>query len=150
MEEILREIGMIARALDSISNIEFKEYDLTKGQYLYLVRICENPEIIQEKLAEMIKVDRTTAARAIKNLEMNGFIEKKNDEHNKKIKKLVPTEKGKQVFPFIQRENDHSNRVALAGFSESEVETIFHLLQRVRKNIEIDWEFVKKGNKRNY
>ncbi|GIN23321.1 MarR family winged helix-turn-helix transcriptional regulator [Siminovitchia fordii] len=150
MKEILREIGMIARALDSISNIEFKEYDLTKGQYLYLVRICENPGIIQEKLSEMIKVDRTTAARAIKKLEMKGFIEKKNDEHNKKIKKLFPTEKGKQVFPFIKRENDHSNSVALAGFSEREVETIFTLLQRVRKNIEKDWEFVKKGNKRNY
>lgn len=150
MKEILREIGMIARALDSISNIEFKEYDLTKGQYLYLVRICENPGIIQEKLAEMIKVDRTTAARAIKKLEINGFIEKKGDEYNKKIKKLFPTEKGKNVFPIIKKENDHSNRVALAGFSEKEAETISHLLQRVRKNIEKDWEFVKKGNKRNY
>jgi DNA-binding MarR family transcriptional regulator len=150
MKEILREIGMIARALDSISNIEFKEYDLTKGQYLYLVRICENPGIIQEKLAEMIKVDRTTAARAIQKLEMNGFIEKKDDQHNQKIKKLFPTEKGKNVYPFIRRENDYSNIVALEGFSEREVETIFNLLQRVRKNIEIDWEFVKKGNKRNY
>jgi DNA-binding MarR family transcriptional regulator len=150
MKEILREIGMIARALDSISNIEFKEYELTKGQYLYLVRICETPGIIQEKLAEMIKVDRTTAARAIKKLEVNGFIEKKEDKHNKKIKKLFPTEKGKNVYPFIRRENDYSNIVALAGFSETEVETIFNLLQRVRKNIEIDWEFVKKGNKRNY
>ncbi|MFC5451103.1 MarR family winged helix-turn-helix transcriptional regulator [Paenibacillus aestuarii] len=150
MKEILREIGMIARALDSISNIEFKEYDLTKGQYLYLVRICENPGIIQEKLAEMIKVDRTTAARAILKLEMNGFIEKKDDEHNKKIKKLFPTEKGNTVFPFIKRENDHSNCVALAGLSENEAETLINLLQRVRKNIEIDWEFVKKGNKRTY
>ncbi|MBZ5753626.1 MULTISPECIES: MarR family winged helix-turn-helix transcriptional regulator [Metabacillus] len=150
MKEILREIGMIARALDSISNIEFKEYELTKGQYLYLVRICENPGIIQEKLAEMIKVDRTTAARAIKKLEINGFIEKKEDKHNKKIKKLFPTEKGKNVYPFIKRENDYSNIVALEGFSEREVETIFNLLQRVRKNIEKDWEFVKKGNKRNY
>ena len=102
MKEILREIGMIARALDSISNIEFKEYELTKGQYLYLVRICENPGIIQEKLSEMIKVDRTTAARAIKKLELNGFIEKKEDESNKKIKKLFPTEKGKNVYPFIK------------------------------------------------
>ncbi len=68
----------------------------------------------------------------------------------KKIKKLFPTDKGKQVFPFIKRENDHSNRVALAGLSESEGEVLFHLLQKVRKNIEIDWEFVKKGNKRNY
>ncbi|WHY02634.1 MarR family transcriptional regulator [Neobacillus sp. DY30] len=150
MKEILREIGMIARALDSISNIEFKEYDLTKGQYLYLVRICENPGIIQEKLAEMIKVDRTTAARAIKKLEMNGFIEKKLDEHNQKIKRLFCTEKGKTVYPFIKRENDHSNKVALEGLTKLEVETLFNLLQRVRKNVEVDWEFVKKGNKRIY
>ena len=150
MNEILREIGMISRALDSISNIEFKEYDLTKGQYLYVVRICENQGIIQEKLAEMIKVDRTTAARAIKKLVMNGFIERKDDQQNKKIKRLFPTEKGKKIYPFIKQENEHSNEVALAGFSETEVETLFNFLQRVRKNIEIDWEFVKKGNKRNY
>lgn len=87
MNDILREIGMIARALDSISNIEFKDLDLTRGQYLYLVRIYENPGIIQEKLAEMIKVDRTTAARAIKKLEMQGFIQKLPDEQNKKNKK---------------------------------------------------------------
>jgi DNA-binding MarR family transcriptional regulator len=150
MKEILREIGMIARALDSISNIEFKEYDLTRGQYLYLVRICESPGIIQEKVAELIKVDRTTAARSIKKLEMNGFIGKKEDEHNKKIKKLFPTEKGKKVFPFIKRENDYSNVVALEGLSEEEIETLFELLQTVRRNIEKDWEFVKKGNKRSY
>ncbi|PEL14039.1 MarR family winged helix-turn-helix transcriptional regulator [Bacillus sp. AFS017336] len=150
MKEILREIGMIARALDSISNIEFKEYDLTKGQYLYLVRIVENPGIIQEKLAEMIKVDRTTAARAIKKLEIAGFIEKKEDSENKKIKKLFATEQGENVYPFIKRENDYSNLVALEGFSDHEVEIVFDLLQRVRKNVEKDWEFVKKGNKRNY
>ncbi|UOQ86613.1 MarR family winged helix-turn-helix transcriptional regulator [Gracilibacillus salinarum] len=150
MKEILREIGMIARALDSISNIEFKEHDLTKGQYLYIVRICENPGIIQEKLAEMIKVDRTTAARAIKKLESNGFIVKQEDKHNKKIKKLIPTEKGEAVYPFIKRENDYSNSVALEGFSQSEEETVFKLLQRVRQNIEKDWELVKKGNKRDY
>lgn len=141
---------MIARALDSISNIEFKQVDLTKGQYLYLVRICENPGIIQEKLAEMIKVDRTTAARAIRKLELNGFIEKHDDPHNQKINRLYPTEKGKTVYPFIRRENDHSNRVALTGFTEEEADTILGLLQRVRRNVEKDWEFVKKGNKRNY
>jgi DNA-binding MarR family transcriptional regulator len=150
MTEILREIGMIARALDSISNIEFKEHDLTKGQYLYVVRICENPGIIQEKLAEMIKVDRTTAARAIKKLEMNGFIEKRDDPDNKKIKRLYPAEKGSSVYPFIKNENDYSNKVALEGFTEEEAEAMFHFLQRVRKNVEKDWESVKKGNKRIY
>ncbi|CZQ99994.1 helix turn helix multiple antibiotic resistance protein [Trichococcus palustris] len=150
MAEILREIGMIARALDSIANIEFKEYNLTRGQYLYLIRICENPGIIQEKLAEMIKVDRTTTSRALKKLEANGFIEKKADSTNRKIKHIFPTEKGKEIFPNISRENEHSNGVALQGFSNEEAQRLFDLLRRVRKNVEGDWEYVKKGNKRNY
>ena len=141
---------MIARALDSISNIEFKDYDLTKGQYLYLVRICENPGIIMEKLIDLIKVDRTTAARAIKKLEKKGFIEKKFDEHNKKNKKLFPTGRGKNIYPFIIRENEYSNNIALKNFSEKETELLTDLLQRMRKNIDNDWKYVKKGNKRSY
>lgn len=150
MKEILREIGMIARALDSISNIEFKELDLTKGQYLYLVRICEQPGIIQEKLAEMIKVDRTTAARAIQKLELQGFIEKRNDTANKKIRLLFPTPKGLEVYPFLKREGEHSNKVALSGISDEETDILYQLLYKVRKNVEADWEYVKRGKKRVY
>ncbi|WP_416144773.1 MarR family winged helix-turn-helix transcriptional regulator [Planococcus koreensis] len=150
MKEILREIGMIARALDSISNIEFKEFDLTKGQYLYIVRIFENPGIIQEQLIDLIKVDRSTATRALQKLEASGFIEKKSDLTNKKIKRLFPTEKGKSVYPFIKSENEYSDQMALEGFSQEETDAAFQLLQRIRKNVEKDWEFVKKGHKRNY
>ncbi|EQA5424945.1 MarR family winged helix-turn-helix transcriptional regulator [Enterococcus faecium] len=150
MAEILRDIGMIARALDSISNIEFKEVDLTRGQYLYLVRICENSGIIQEKLAEMIKVDRTTTARAIKKLESNGMIERLEDKENKKIKKLYPTKKGAEIYPFIIRENNYSNAVALNGLSDEEAKQLEYLLKKVCKNVSEDWNFVKKGNKRIY
>lgn len=150
MTEILREIGMIARALDSIANIEFKEYDLTRGQYLYLVRVCEHPGIIQEKLAEMIKVDRTTASRAVKKLEAKGFVEKRQDTENRKIRRIYPTKKGTEVFPRILQEDIHSNQVALQEFSEEEIKTLSRLLKRVRQNIEVDWEYVKKGNKRIY
>ncbi|MBB5178735.1 DNA-binding MarR family transcriptional regulator [Planomicrobium koreense] len=150
MKEILREIGMIARALDSISNIEFKEFDLTKGQYLYIVRIFENPGIIQEQLIDLIKVDRSTATRALQKLEASGFIEKKSDLTNKKIKRLFPTEKGKTVYPFIKSENEYSEQMALKGFSQEETDAAFQLLQSIRKNVEKDWEFVKKGHKRNY
>ncbi|MET4560176.1 MarR family winged helix-turn-helix transcriptional regulator [Lysinibacillus parviboronicapiens] len=150
MKEILRDIGAIARALDSISNIEFKELDLTKGQYLYVIRICENPGIIQEKVAELLKVDRTTASRAIQKLVIKGFVDKRFDAHNKKNKHLFPTEKSLALYPLLKREGDYSNERALDGFSDEEIDCIHHLLERVRHNIEIDWDYVKKGQQRHY
>lgn len=150
MVDILRSIGVIARSLDSISNIEFKQYDLTKGQYIYLARIYENPGIIQEKVAEMIKVDRTTAARAIKKLENNGFIVRKQAPDNKKEKKLYVTKKGEETYPILSREENYSNEVALSGLSDSQKEQVFELLEVVEKNISENWEYIKKGNKRVY
>lgn len=150
MVEILRDIGVVARALDSIANIEFQELALTRGQYLYLVRIEENPGIIPENLSELIKVDRTTASRAIQKLEKNGLIEKRSDRQNKKIKRLYTTEAGSQLAAFILRENNYSNQVALAGLTDEEAVVFSQLLKKVRENVEADWEFVKKGNKRSY
>lgn len=46
MNDILCEIGMIVRVLDFISNIEFKDLDLIRGQYFYFVCIYENLGII--------------------------------------------------------------------------------------------------------
>ena len=42
-EDILRQIGTIARALDSIASVEFKEIKLNHGQYLYLTRTSAVP-----------------------------------------------------------------------------------------------------------
>lgn len=150
MEDVLRDIGVIARALDTIANIEFKDLTLTKGQYLYLVRIYENEGIIPERLAELIKVDRTTLSRAINKLEKNNFIEKRADKQNRKIKHLYATNKGKKATFFILKENKHSNEVALQNFSEEEIHLLKTLLVKMRENIDSDWQFVKNGNKREY
>ena len=148
--EVLRDIGKITRALDSIANIEFKEYQLSKGQYLYLIRIFENPGIIPDRLAEMIKVDRTTAARAIKKLEEKGFIRKEADDVNKKIRRLFVTEDGAKLVPIIQLENQYSNQIALQNLSKKEIEAFSKALKIVAATIDDEWSSVKKGNKRPY
>lgn len=61
-----------------------------------------------------------------------------------KIKRIYATEKGKNVYPIIVRENQHSNQVALQGLSEVEISQLADYLVRMRKNVSEDWEFVKK------
>lgn len=150
MTDILRELGMTARALDSISNVEFKAYHLTKGQYLYLVRICEAPGIIQEDLGRLILVDRSTVIRAVQKLERQGFIEKRADPTNQKIRRLFPTPAGQAIYPRIIAENRYSTRQAVAGLNADQVQQLGELLHTVRLNITADWETVKRGGHRPY
>lgn len=146
----LRKIGVIARSLDSISNIEFKEYELSKGQYLYLVRIGENPGIILQQLCEMICVDKTTGSRAVNNLVKAQLIRKETSVNNRKNQLLYLTEKGKEMYDIVDRENKYSNEVALNGFSASERKLFNQLLDKAKDNVVKDWQKVKRGEKRDY
>ena len=148
--KVLREIGIIARALDSIANIEFRDLELARGQYLYLVRIGEQPGIIQEELSDLLKVDRSTVARSVKKLADKGFIRELTDTSNQKIKKWILTEKGQALYPFILAEHAYSEKTALKGFSKPEILQLEEWLAKMRENVAADWELVKKGQKRNY
>jgi DNA-binding MarR family transcriptional regulator len=148
MREILREIGMIARCFESIANIEFKELDLTKNQYIYLIRICENPGVILERITDMLKVDRSTASRAVEKLNQAGFVRKETGDENRKNVRLYPTEKGAEVFSMLKKVEAYSDSVALDGITPEEKDILLSLLTKVRRNIEPDWDLVKRGGKR--
>lgn len=150
MNEILREIGKLYRCLDSISNIEFKQFQLAKGQYAYLVRVCENPGIIQERISEMLKIDRATASRAIQKLEQAALVEKREDTQNRRVHRLFPTERGMQVFEVLKAEEDHSGETTLRGISEADRAVLLQLLSRMQNNLDPEWTFVKKGGQRSY
>ena len=45
--------------LDSIANIEFRRFGFGVVNTLYLLRIAEQPGMIQEELLKLLKVDRS-------------------------------------------------------------------------------------------
>lgn len=140
----------MARALDSISNIEFRDLDLTRGQYLYLVQIVEHPGIIQEQLANRLKVDRATVARSVTKLCHQGFVVKRPNPDNAKSSLLFATDAGTRAYAHIYRENQYSLQRALAGMNSQEAATLTRLLNQMCTNIDKDWQLVKNGGKRHY
>ncbi|AVK62388.1 MarR family transcriptional regulator [Lactobacillus sp. CBA3605] len=147
---VLRDIGTIARALDSISNVEFKAISLEKGQYLYLSRIYENPGITQKELSQLLCVDKTTTSRAIMRLIEKEIIIKTDDPTNQKNKLLWASKQGKLLYQNLEKERLYSTKVALAGLNSDEIKAIEQALSVVTHNIVENWQFVKQGNKRHY
>lgn len=88
--------------------------------------------------------------RAVQKLQRNGLVEKRPDQENKKIRRLYPTEKGRQLYPLLKREDDFSNQRALQGFSTTERHRLAVMLQRMATNVNDDWHSVKKGHQRDY
>lgn len=150
MSEILREIGIISRSLSYISNVEFKELELNKEQYLYLTRIYENPGIINDAVAELVKQDRTTVSKSVQKLVTAGLVRKEVDSENKKIRRLYTTDKAESFYDYLKREEAYSEKAALLDLSANERETLLKLLKKVSKNVDEEWLFVKSGNKRIY
>ena len=149
-ENILRKIGSISRALDSIANIEFNDLELNRGQYLYLTRVFEHPGIISDRLATLLNIDRTTTARGVRKLERAGLIFKEDDEANKKIKHLFVTDAGKKLAEEMEKENVYSNTLVTKGLTKDEQAQLRKYLGILEKNAGENWNFVKNGGKRKY
>ncbi|MDT4759288.1 helix-turn-helix domain-containing protein [Lactiplantibacillus plantarum] len=64
----LRLMGTLSRIVTNEGNQRFAKYGLNNNQFIYLIRICEQPGLFFSQLADQMKMDRTTNYRAVQNL----------------------------------------------------------------------------------
>jgi DNA-binding MarR family transcriptional regulator len=140
---ILREIGALSRSIQTISDINFKELDLQKGQFIYLTRICENPGINQIALSDMLKVDKTTTTKAVNKLENQGYVVRKKDQHDGRAWRLYPNQKAIDIYPIIIDEENQNIDSCFQNFSDEERDRVYQLVKKMRENIQNNWEAIK-------
>lgn len=143
--ELLREIGALARCVHAISDTKFRQHFLQKGQFIFLTRICERPEINLIDLSNMLKVDKTTTSKVVQKLINEGYIQKKRDETDQRVWRLFPLAKALEIYPELIEEENRNVATCLEGFTEQETETVLQLLKKMREKIETRWRIVKMG-----
>ncbi|MDB0438695.1 MarR family winged helix-turn-helix transcriptional regulator [Clostridioides difficile] len=141
---ILREVGTLSRAVNSINDMKYKELKLQKGQFTFLTRICENPGINLVELSNVLKVDKATTTKAIQKLIKAGYVDKKQDEFDKRGYNLTPTNKSLEVYELIIEEENRSIEICFNKFTDEEKQTANNIIEKMRKNIEEEWFKVKR------
>lgn len=142
---ILREIGTLSRSIQIINDAKFRKYDLQKGQYIFLTRICENEGLNQIELSNMLKVDKTTTTKAIQKLILAGFIKKRRDLTDKRMWRLYPKQKAQDLYQLIISEENKNIGICFDGFREEDKESIYKMIKKMRENIEIKWSMIKNS-----
>ena len=143
--QFLREVGAVARCVQSLSDVNFKKLALQRGQFVFLTRICESPGLHLLELSQLLKVDKATATKAVQKLEAEGYVRKEQNQTDKRMVHLFPTERAQEAYPELIAEENRYLACCFTGMTKEEQALAETLIERIRENIETEWLAWKTG-----
>jgi DNA-binding MarR family transcriptional regulator len=111
------------------------EYQLGNGQFIIIIEVCTNRGLNQDILSKKMGVDKTTIAKSVKKLVENGYITKKEDENDRRSKKLYPTKKAEDILPKLKTLSTFEKEVFSQGISQDEMKIFLRVVNRIKSNI---------------
>ena len=130
-------ISQLYRKGSVFINKEVSEYGIGSGQFMFLLELYINDGKNQEEIAETLKIDKGTTARALKKLEEQGFVTRIKDENDKRSNKIYLNDKAKDGREGVLDVLNDWNKEITKSLTEEEEEMLKSLLEKVCKNINV-------------
>lgn len=129
-----RWISLINRYTQIYLGKELKPYEMGPGQGIPFVELFANEGKSQDELSALIKIDKATTARSLAKLEDKGYIIRKTDSSDNRIRRVYLTRKAKKFAPtFLAIFNAWSDNL-VQNFSREEKEQLLSFLERMGHN----------------
>lgn len=110
---------------------ELAPLQLNSGQHFYILKICDEPGITQDRLISLVHVNPSNVTRAITYLEKENFIEKKQNTKDRRTFHLYPTNKSFEVYDSILQIKKSWEEKFLNVLNEDEQMQLEALLKKV-------------------
>ena len=136
-KHIAKYISQLYRKGSSYINKEISKYGIGSGQFMFLLELYKKDGKNQEDIAEDLKMDKGTTARALKKLEEQGFLTRLKDERDKRSNKIYLSDKAKNIREDIFNILDDWNKQITRSLAKEEVKMLEDLLEKVSKNINL-------------
>lgn len=101
------------------------------GNHSYLLAILATPGLNQDQLTHLVKFDKATTTRSVKQLEEAGYIERRVNEHDRRSILWYPTEKGRAFEPTLRQILADFNRRLTSMLTEEETRQLEVLLTKI-------------------
>ncbi len=121
---IFRDIDDLSKHINNIYESIFRRYGLHRGQFAFITRIVENEQISFKKLAQNLRLDKTTVTRAIQKLETAGYITKIQDNNDYRLFHLSATKSGIDLYHNIIAEKNQIIDRILENFPVEQLEQL--------------------------
>lgn len=120
-------------------------FGLNNSQYMFLIKICRSPGILQDSLMDMFYVHPSNIVRTVAALEKQGMITRSQNSQDKRTWKLYPTEQALSIIESVQAVCSKTEELLLQGMSQAERAAFTDLLTRAAQNITTELHIERKG-----
>src|SRR5262249_59267310 len=108
-------ISDVARLLRTVFDRRVRTLGLTRAQWLVLTRLHRRPGASQSELAEMMEVEKATAGRMIDRLEAKGWVVRRGQDGDRRVKRIYLTAEAERVHKRLWPIAEATIDDALAG-----------------------------------
>jgi MarR family transcriptional regulator for hemolysin len=108
---------------------------LTRAQWAVLAYLARSEGTSQAALAEMLEIEPITLVRLLDRLESAGWVERRPDPADRRVRRLYLTETARPLMEQFQELASATREAALGGLDEAERRQLTNLLTKVRTNL---------------
>ena len=138
MATIMRKMNIISRC-EANYRTEKSSVGLPGIYHSYVLAICNNPGLPQEKLARYLCINKSNVTRHLAHLELEGYVERRTSDSDKRETQVFPTQKMFDILSeVVAITKDWNSRLA-EGIDEDALKLFHEILDKMlNKAIEIE------------
>lgn len=113
-------------------------YGLSAAQWRLLVRVFKEEGVAQARLAELLEIEPISVSRLIDRMEEGGWIERRTDSSDRRVRTIYLTEKSREIFGEMRGMATQVFDYAMNGLSSEERRITIHGLKTIISNLSDD------------
>jgi len=132
---MLKDFSTIHRQSSIYLDRQLKQFGISSGQFMYIIIACENDGLSQEDIASDLKIDKSSVARTIKQLESDGYVSRVVSSEDKRQYCVYATEKAKQIYSKLVDTLEVCEDYLTEELTDIEVDLLNRLLEKMINRI---------------
>ncbi|MCL1834594.1 MAG: MarR family transcriptional regulator [Oscillospiraceae bacterium] len=133
---LARGISAIERRHRKFMTRALEEKCVTGVSYSYIITIKRHPGLNQDVLASIHGVDKSRAARIVRDLEDSGYLSRELAPDNRRQYMLSLTQSGERLYEFIADKNMEWEKLMSGDIKDSSIATTVDTINKIIKNLD--------------
>jgi len=129
--EMIDAMAKVNRRLRTLFDARVKERGLTLARARTLLTLIEQEGLYQKELAEVLEIENATMVRLIDGLERQAFVERQAVEGDRRAKRIMMTQEGKQLAEEVVKLAGDVRADLLEGISDEDLSTALHVMRKM-------------------